>query len=596
MFFSKVVLITSPIVLSVYAATLADVCTTSYVQSSLPTDQWYTGTTINNIIFDRTTITANAVYNASANDSNAYPNGIFDYCNISLAYSHAGRNDNVNVVYWLPAPDNFQNRYLSTGGGGYAINSGLTSLPGGLLYGASAGATDGGFGGFNIQFDANFPLVNGTANWESLYMFGYQAIHELGLIGKELTRNFFQMANNTKLYSYYQGCSEGGREGWSQVQRYSDSFDGAIIGAPAFRFSFQQTQHLYSNVVEQTVGYYPSPCELEKILNETIAFCDPLDGKTDGVVSRTDLCKMQFNVSSTIGKAYSCAASSGSTGPTSQKAKRQIGGQQSSPLPAQNGTVRAEAALVAQTIIDGLKDSRGRQVYFSYQPSATWDDAQTQYNSTTDKWELSINTMGSEWIARFLWLQNTSDFTTLEGVTYDTLKQWMIQGWHMYQDSLETTWPDLTPYYTAGGKILHYHGESDFSIPAASSVRFHESVRQIMYPQLSFNDSTAELNSWYKLFLVPGAGHCSPSTTQPNGPFPNTNLAVMIEWVENGIEPQMLNATVLQGDNEGEKQQLCQWPLRPLWTKNETSMDCVYDQASIDTWLYDLNAVPMPVY
>jgi tannase len=505
----------------------------------------------------------------------------------------------VNVIYWLPTPAHFQNRYLSTGGGGFAINSGTQGLPGGLLYGASAGATDGGFGSFDTQFDATYPLQNGTANYESLYMFGYQAIHELGLVGKQLTKNFFQMANNTKLYSYYQGCSEGGRDGWSQVQRFGDSFDGAITGAPAFRFSFQQTQHLYSNVVEQTVGYYPSPCELEKIMNETIAFCDPLDGKADGVVSRSDLCKLQFNVNSTIGMPYSCAASSGSSGggPPGKKSKRQAGpGGLSAPTPAQNGTVTAEAAHITQLIIDGLKDSQGRQVYLSYQPAAEFADAQTQYNSNTSQWELSINTMGSEWITRFLWLQNTSDFSTLEGVTYDTLKQWMIQGWQTYQDSLETTWPDLTPYYSTGGKIIHFHGESDFSIPAASSVRFHESVRQIMYPQLTFNDSTSELNKWYKLFLVPGAGHCGPSTTQPNGPFPNTNLAVMIDWVENGIEPQTLNATVLQGDNEGEKQQLCQWPMRPLWTGNGMSMDCVYDQESIDSWLYDLNGVPMPVY
>lgn len=59
------------------------------------------------------------------------------------------------------------------------------------------------------------------------------------------------------LMSLCQGCSEGGREGWSQGQRFADAYDGAAIGAPAFRFAFQQVQHLYSNVVEQTMDYYP---------------------------------------------------------------------------------------------------------------------------------------------------------------------------------------------------------------------------------------------------------------------------------------------------------------------------------------------------
>lgn len=57
--------------------------------------------------------------------------------------------------------------------------------------------------------------------------------------------------------NFGQGCSEGGREGWSQGQRFGDAYDGATIGAPAFRFAFQQVQHLYSNVVEQTLNYYP---------------------------------------------------------------------------------------------------------------------------------------------------------------------------------------------------------------------------------------------------------------------------------------------------------------------------------------------------
>jgi tannase len=304
----------------VHAVTLNDVCTSSYVQASLPSDGFYQGITI-----DPSSVLVNPVTNTSVSNSNMFPDGVFDYCNVTFAYTHNGRGDQVLVTYWLPTPDTFQNRYLSTGGGGLAINSGTTSsgsLPGGIIYGAVAGATDGGFGSFDTQFDAVFLLANGTINWESVFMFGYEAHHEMSAIGKEFTKQFFNMSD-TKLYSYYQACSEGGREGWSQVQRYADEWDEAITGAPAFRFSFQQVQHLYSSVVEQTMGYYPPPCELQKIVNETIAVCDPLDGKTDGVVARTDLCKLHFNVNTTIGKPYYCAATSATASPF--KAKRQMG-------------------------------------------------------------------------------------------------------------------------------------------------------------------------------------------------------------------------------------------------------------------------------
>jgi tannase len=172
----------------------------------------------------------------------------------------------------------------------------------------------------------------------------------------------------------------------------------------------------------------------------------------------------------------------------------------------------------------------------------------------------------------------------------------MVEGWQRYEDVLQTTWPNLTPLQAAGGKVIHYHGESDNSIPTASSVRYHESVRQIMYPSLSYNESNAELNSWYKLFLIPGAAHCSTNDYQPNGPFPQTNLAVLIDWVENAVEPVTLNATHLAGTDKGESAQICAWPLRPLWTGNGSSMECVYDQKSIDTWFYDFDPHKLPLY
>lgn len=565
----------------VHAATLVDVCTTSYVQASLPSNDSYLGITV-----DPASVLANPVTNTSVSHQNMFPDAVFDYCNVTFAYTHNGRNDTVHVRYWLPAPENFQNRYLSTGGGGYAINSGTQSLPGGIIYGAVAGATGGGFGSFTTNFDQVFLVQNGTVNWESLFMFGYEAIHELSAVGKEFTKQFFNMSDS-KLYSYYQACSEGGREGWSQVQRYADEFDGAAIGAPAIRFSFQQVQHLYSNVVEQTLGHYPPPCELQKIVNETIAACDPMDGKVDGVIARTDLCELNFNINSTIGKPYYCAAT---------EASINLFGPSSAAAPAQNGTVSAMGVAVAREILNGLHDSQGRRVYFSYQPAASFADAATQYNPATGAWELKIDGLGAEFPARFLMLLNESTLPTLANVTYDVLKDWMIEGWQMYEDTLQTTWPDLTPFQQAGGKVLHYHGESDDSIPTASSVRYHESVRQIMYPNTTFNESQAALGDWYRLFLVPGAGHCAPNTAQPNGPFPQTNLAVLIDWVENGVAPTTLNATVLQGEHVGDNQQICAWPLRPFWTDNGTVMECQYDQASIDTWLYDFDAVKMPVY
>jgi len=227
-------------------------------------------------------------------------------------------------------------------------------------------------------------------------------------------------------------------------------------------------QHLYSNVFERTLDCYPPSCELDKILNATIAACDNLDGRSDGVVSRSDLCKLNFNLISIIGLTYSCAAeTSTSLGLEFGNKKRQ-----SAPAttPAQNGTVSANGVEVAQTILNGLRGSQGRQAYLSYQPEAEFEDATTIYDSTTGTWGLDIARTGVEWVGRFLERQDVDNLSNLDNVTYDTLVEWMTLGWKMYTDTLQTKDPDLTAFYEGGGEVLHFRGESDPGVPTASSV------------------------------------------------------------------------------------------------------------------------------
>ncbi|GKT45795.1 tannase [Colletotrichum spaethianum] len=568
----------------VSAATLAEVCTIAHAQEALPATGFIPGITI-----DTSSVEASVVSNASVS-SEWYPTSIIEYCNVTFAYSHDGlAGDKVHVTYWVPAPENFQSRYVSTGGGGLAINSQSQYIPTGIIVGAVSGITDGGFGSFNTQWDAVFLAANGTVNWQSVYMFGYQAHNELATLGKEFTKKFYSLADGQKIYSYYQGCSEGGREGWSQAQRFADQFDGLAIGAPAFRYGQQQVNHLAANVMEQTRNYFPPSCEFEKILNLTITACDPLDGKTDGVVARSDLCKSTFDFNTTVGQPYTCTAKTGNSGPGGFDGleRRQM---PTNPTPAQNGTVTAEAAALVAEYYDGLLDSEGKRIYLNYQTGSSFTDASTAFDEDTQSWGLSISSLGGEWVARYLQLRDTSTLESLTNVTADTLRDWMLLGMNRYADSLQTTYPDLSGIQAAGGKILHVHGEQDDSIPAGSSVHYYESVRTVMFPGQGLNESSAALDEFYRLYLVPGGAHCGSNTNQPNGGWPQTTLQTVIEWVEKGNAPDTLNNTGVGIDT------LCRWPLRPLWSNDGTAFDCVYDQASIDSWMYTLDAFKVPVY
>ncbi|GMF05649.1 unnamed protein product [Ambrosiozyma monospora] len=196
---------------------------------------------------------------------------------------------------------------------------------------------------------------------------------------------------------------------------------------------------------------------------------------------------------------------------------------------------------------------------------------------------------------KFIELLDLDNLSSLENTTYDTLVDWINTGFFRYYDSLQTTIPDLTTFKNAGGKLLHYHGESDPSIPPASSVRYREAVRNAMYPNSTSDEDLQEFDDWYQFYLIPGYAHCGTNSLQP-GPSPEKNMEIMIDWVENGNTPTGLNTTVTTGSTySGEEQLLCKWPSRPLWSSDD-SFDCVYDEDSYSSWIYDLNAFKVEVY
>lgn len=594
-------------------SSLTNVCTVSNVQAALPVNGTVLGV---NLI--PSSVTANI---ANSTGSSSGPGGMKKrdtdslYCNVTVEYTHTGLDDTVILWYTFPEPSAFENRFYVPGGGGYSLS---TSDPtGGLEYGAVSGSTDVGYGGFNdVSLDEVVLYGNGSLNWNNLRMFSYQALGETALVGREITKGFYGLEESAKVYTYFEGCSDGGREAMSQAQRYGDVYDGVVAGAPAFHHSQQQIvsvftfisfqcplgsyltlvqqNHITSVLTETVMNYIAPPCEMDKIANATIAACDPLDGRTDGVVSRTDLCRINFNLSSIIGEPYYCAAETSSTLGFGF-GKRQAGQSSSSYAPAQNGTVSAEAVALAERLYDGLLNSKGEQVMYGWQTASSFDDAAPTWDNDTQSWTVSVPDIGGTFVTKFVQMVDVDNLDSLDGITYDDLYNWMWIAYERFYASIQTGYTDLTPLQSHGGKLLHFHGESDPSVPPPSSVRYHEAVRSLMYPD-STPDNATELSDWYQFYLIPGAAHCSTNSLQP-GPYPADNMQTMIDWVENGITPTALNATVASGTYAGEVQQLCQWPNRPVWASNDSStFSCVYDQASYDSWTWDLNAWKIPVY
>ena len=120
----------------------------------------------------------------------------------------------------------------------------------------------------------------------------------------------------------------------------------------------------------------------------------------------------------------------------------------------------------------------------------------------------------------------------------------------MYENSLQTTSPNLQKHQASGGSLLRYHGESDFGIPTASSVHF-QSVRRTMYPRASLIDGGTMLSDEY---VIRGASHCAAKFGASG--TRRRILTVRIDRFENGVAPGTLDVAVLLSEH-ARNEQVC---------------------------------------
>lgn len=145
-------------------STLASLCTVSNVQSLIPANSTLLG-----IDLLPSTVAANVVYNATlggGSSSSVTNSTVYNYCNVTVSYTHSGKNDLVVTWYTFPSPETFKNRFYVAGGGGYSLSSDPT---GGLTYGAVAGVTDAGYDAFSNSYDTVVLAGNGSLIYDNMH-------------------------------------------------------------------------------------------------------------------------------------------------------------------------------------------------------------------------------------------------------------------------------------------------------------------------------------------------------------------------------------------------------------------------------------------
>jgi len=409
------------------------------------------------------------------------------------AITRPTNDSEIRLEVWLPV-SGWNEKYLQIGNGGWAgsINRGALISP--FQRGYAVAATDNGH--INDSPVPGAPWAIGHP--EKLIDFGYRAVHETSVQAKAILRAYF---GRDETRSYFQGCSDGGREALMEAQRYPEDFEGIIAGAPANNWS-----HLFTGFVwnERALAENPiPPAKLPAIQSAVLAVCDALDGVEDGLIEDPRVC--QFDPGSMVckaGDASDCLTEGQVTtlrkiynGPTNPRTGEQI-------FPGYPmGTEAVAGGWVPWILPPSLQASFGNSYY-----------GQVVFEQ-------------SEWDFR------TLNFDT--DVMFGDAKAGVV---------LNSTNPDLRSFRTNGGKLIQYHGWGDAAITALSSIDYYESVRTFLNRFPDARSANTAIEDFYRLFMVPGMGHCSggigpnaliSTPTDPKNDF----LSALEAWVEQGEAP-----------------------------------------------------------
>lgn len=327
--------------------------------------------------------------------------------------------------------------------------------------------------------------------------FGYRGIHVTALVAKALIAKYY---GQPARYTYFSGCSDGGREALMEAQRYPTDFNGIAAGAPALNFSVQNSFYHGWNAVSNTAVNGKAILTADKlpILHAAaLAACDAADGLKDGLIADPRRCNFDPAV-------VQCKA-----------------GQNASQC------LTAAEVEVARRIYAGAQDSQGRKLVIGGPMPGSelaWGGVYVP-NGPGQPIFSGIIAEGS--IKNLYYPQPLAKDWSLKDLKFDeaTLDSFK------YRAIYDATNPDLAKFNKAGGRLLMWHGWSDPHISPLNSIAYYTAVQK----QLGAD----QVAGFARLFLFPGMYHCGGG----DGLFKFDVLTPLMSWVESGQAPEKLIAS-----------------------------------------------------
>jgi feruloyl esterase len=400
----------------------------------------------------------------------------------------------IKIEVWMPAAG-WNNSLQSVGNGAWAGSISLPAMATALAARYATASTDTGHSGNNADFILGHP--------EKVTDFAYRAVHEMTVAAKAVVTAFY---GKPAAHSYWNGCSTGGRQALAEAQRYPNDYDGILAGAPANYVTHLQGQQVWMNQIvhKDEAGFLPA--EKFKLLHEAVLkACDALDGVKDGVLEDPTLC--QFDP-----KELACAgaASPDCLTPPQVEAARKI---YAGPASAKSG----------KPLFPGLE--RGSEAGWT-----TLSGAKPM--SLAEETYKYLVFRDPDW--NYMTFEPDRDMAKADAAIAATMN---------------STDPNLKPFFGRGGKLLMYHGWADPGIAPRNSVNYYESVVENMGGANKAAESI-------RLFMVPGMGHCRGG----DGTDRFDAMAALADWVDKGKAPNRIEASHQTRGVVDRTRPLCPYP------------------------------------
>jgi feruloyl esterase len=422
---------------------------------------------------------------------NPYQN-LPEFCRVAATITPVADSE-IKIEVWMPAGARWNGNLQSVGNGAWAGTISYPAMATALADGYAAASTDTGHTGGN---PANF--IPGHP--EKVIDFAYRAVHEMTVAAKAIAASNY---GRPPAKSYFNGCSTGGRQALAEAQRYPGDYDGIISGAPAnYVTHLQGAQVWTATLVNKDEASRIPQAKFAAIKEAALAACDALDGVKDGVIENPLRCNFDPQM-------LACKGADADTCLT----------------PAQVEAARKTYA--------GPKDSRGRSLFPGVEPGS-----ESGWNTLSGARAMGL----ADETYRFLVFKDD----TWNYLTFDAERDMALAD-RTIASTMNSTDPNLRPFFQRGGKLLMYHGWADPGIAPRNSVNYYNSVIEIVGPAAA---------SSIRLFMVPGMGHCAGG----DGTSTFNMVAALNAWVASGAPPASIPASRTRNGQVDRTRPLCAFP------------------------------------